>query len=297
MNQTDSQLENALCEEKKVLHSLRPALRSLKPESTGGERARSDPQALAYYSEEIFDYLIQSETVHLPSSDYMSQQTDINYKMRAILVDWLVSVHLKFKLLPETLFQTISLLDRYLSKRLVTRQQLQLVGVTAMLLACKYEEIYPPEVKDFVHITDKAYTREQLLQMECEMLAALEFTLTTPSSWRFLERFLTVAQAEEMFQHFARYLLELALVEYHMLKYKLSMIAAAATFVAMKANCREWVWTHGLTKATKYTDSQLKHCVRDLLILFQSAPRHTLTAVREKFSRREFTEVAKLKLE
>jgi hypothetical protein len=90
-------------------------------------------------------------------------QTDINEKMRAILVDWLIDVHLKFKLLPETLYLTVEYIDRYLNKEPVTRKKLQLVGVTAMLIASKYEEIYAPEIRDFVYITDKAYTKEEIL--------------------------------------------------------------------------------------------------------------------------------------
>lgn len=86
--------------------------------------------------------------------------------MRAILVDWIIEVHLKFKLLPETLFITVSLIDRYLEQVQIKRTNLQLVGVTAMLIASKYEEIYAPEVKDFVYITDNAYTKDEILQME-----------------------------------------------------------------------------------------------------------------------------------
>ena len=80
--------------------------------------------------------------------------------MRAILVDWLATVHLKFKLFPETLFITINLLDRYLTLNQVERKELQLVGVCCMLVASKYEEIYPPEIKDFAYITDKAYSSQ-----------------------------------------------------------------------------------------------------------------------------------------
>ena len=78
------------------------------------------------------------------SPSYMSKQTDINAKMRAILIDWLVEVHLKFKLMPETLYLTINLIDRYLEKETIMRNKLQLVGVTAMFIASKYEEIYAP---------------------------------------------------------------------------------------------------------------------------------------------------------
>ena len=95
----------------------------------------------------------------------MGRQADINDKMRAILVDWLVEVHLKFKLTPETLFLTTNLIDRFLALHPVTRKHLQLVGVTAMLIASKYEEIWAPEVKDFVYISDNAYDKDQILAM------------------------------------------------------------------------------------------------------------------------------------
>jgi len=72
-----------------------------------------------------------------------------------------------------------------------------LVGVTAMLIASKYEEIYAPEVRDFVYITDKAYTKEEILKMEYAMLATLDFNITSPSSYRFLERFVKIAKADE----------------------------------------------------------------------------------------------------
>ena len=84
--------------------------------------------------------------------------------MRAILVDWIIEVHLKFKLLPETLFITINLIDRYLSIVSIKRNSLQLVGVTAMFIASKYEEIYAPEVRDFVYITDNAYSKTEIFE-------------------------------------------------------------------------------------------------------------------------------------
>ena len=109
-------------------------------------------------------------------------QNDINEKMRGILIDWLVDVHIKFKLRPETLFLTVNLIDRYLEKISIPRQKLQLVGVASMLIACKYEEIYAPETKDFVFVTDKAFTREEIHDMEGKILSTLEFNLTSTSS-------------------------------------------------------------------------------------------------------------------
>ncbi len=80
--------------------------------------------------------------------------------MRQILIGWLIEVHLKFKLLPETLFLTVNIIDRYTSLKQVKRTEYQLLGVTAMLIASKYEEIYAPEIRDFIYMTDKAYTKE-----------------------------------------------------------------------------------------------------------------------------------------
>ena len=115
---------------------------------------------VAEYAGKISAMLLESEKENLPSERYMTQQQDINEKMRAILVDWIIEVHLKFKLLPETLFLTVGLIDRFLEREQIKRSNLQLVGVTAMLIASKYEEIYAPEVRDFVYITDNAYTKE-----------------------------------------------------------------------------------------------------------------------------------------
>lgn len=123
------------------------------------------------FAEDIHSNMKLSESLSQPHAAYMKRQSDINESMRAILVDWLIDVHLKFKLLNETLFLTINIIDRYLSaKSNVQRSKLQLVGVSALLISTKYEEIYPPTVKDLVYITDNAYTKEEILEMEYQIL-------------------------------------------------------------------------------------------------------------------------------
>ena len=127
---------------------------------------KNNTQVVSSVAKDIFVYLKQIELDFLPKPEYMSSQNDINEKMRAILIDWLVDVNVKFKLVPECLFMTWNVIDRYLTIKQVTRHKLQLVGVAALLIACKYEEIYPPPLKEFVAICDKAYTREQILEEE-----------------------------------------------------------------------------------------------------------------------------------
>lgn len=168
----------------------------------------------------------------------METQKDVNEKMRAILIDWLVEVHLKFKLMVETLYLTVNLIDRFLEKEPITRNKLQLVGVTAMFIASKYEEIYAPECRDFVYISDKAYTREQILSMEGLMLSKLGFQLTTPNAFVFLKRYCKVAgiisTTRSKTELLAHYLVELTLQEYKMLQYLPSTIAASAVYLALK---------------------------------------------------------------
>ena len=130
--------------------------------------------------------MLEEENVTRPSQSYMSMQVDINEKMRGILVDWIIEVHLRFKLKPETLFLTVNIIDRYLEKTQIMRTRLQLVAVAALLLATKYEEIHVPELRDFVFITDNAYSKKEILEMEKSILITLEFSLNIHSSYRFL---------------------------------------------------------------------------------------------------------------
>lgn len=163
----------------------------------------------------------------------MHRQEDINAKMRAILVDWLVEVHMKFRLNPNTLYLCVNIIDRYCSKEDVKRSKLQLVGVSALLLACKHEEIYPPEVRDCVYITDRAYTREEVLDMEQSILKVLNWKISVPTAYPFLHRFLSLLHVSTHCEHAAQYYLEKTLQEHSMLDYRPSEICCAAVILAV----------------------------------------------------------------
>ena len=123
----------------------------------------NDPQYCIEYVDEIFSHLLNTEHKHLPSPDYMDTvQNDINQNMRGILVDWLVEVAEEYKLSSENLYLSANYVDRFLSVVPVLRGKLQLVGVSCMLIASKYEEIFAPQVEDFVYITDNTYTAEEV---------------------------------------------------------------------------------------------------------------------------------------
>ena len=254
---------------------------------------KQNPLAVTEFVNDMFNYWFRVEPLTRVSCNYMRSQTDINHKMRAILVDWLVEVHLKFKLMPETLFLTHNLIDRFLEKKAVSRKNLQLVGVTAMLMASKYEEIWAPEVRDFVYISDKAYTREQIIEMEKDKLSELGFHLTVPTPFHFLSRFFKAAGADKQMQLLANFLVECALVDYGALKFSNSMLAASCVYVAMRC-LNKGRWDANMKIHTRYSESDILECADAVSRLQRAAPTANLSAVYKKYSNDKFMAVAKI---
>ena len=150
---------------------------------------RMNPQCMAEYAEQVNQHRQEVETKYAPSPEYMSRQSHINARMRAILIDWLVEVHCKFELSPQTLSLGIGFLDRFLSREIIPRAKLQLCGCVAMHLAAKFEELYAPMFADWVYICNKAYDEKEVLEMEMLMLNTLEYRMSMPTVHSFLARF------------------------------------------------------------------------------------------------------------
>jgi G2/mitotic-specific cyclin-B, other len=153
--------------------------------------------------------------------------------MRSILVDWLVEVHFKFRLQTPTLWLCVNIMDRYLTCRLLQRNKLQLLGVSSLLIACKFEEIFPPEVQDCVYITDRAYSKDEVLTMEKEILRTLDYQLCVPTGYTFLMRYLNLIHASEILKNLSFYYAERNLQEPDSLSVKPSLFAAAALYAAL----------------------------------------------------------------
>lgn len=250
----------------------------------------NNPQCVPEFINDIMAHLFESEMKRMASPNYMQKQTDINVKMREILVDWLVEVHIKFKLQPETLFLTVNLIDRFLERRAVSRTKLQLVGCAAMLIAAKYEEIYAPEIRDFVYISDQAYNRDQILAMESIILNCLGFFITAPTALRFGERLCRVAKVSPETENYIRYLMELTMQDSKFLRYRPSEIAAAATYLGMKTTRHPWDAT--VEHHSGYTRQKLQDVLVDLQELAARDP-PKYRAVRKKYANKKFLEVAK----
>ncbi|VVB10160.1 unnamed protein product [Arabis nemorensis] len=249
--------------------------------------------AVVEYVEDLYEFYRKIERFSCVPQDYMSQQFDITDKMRAILIDWLIEVHDKFELMNETLFLTVNLIDRFLSKQAVVRKKLQLVGLVALLLACKYEEISVPIVQDLVVISDKAYTKNDVLEMEKIMLDTLQFNVSLPTQYPFLKRFLKAAQSEKKLENLASFLIELALVDYEMLRYPPSLLAATAVYTAQCTIHGFSEWNSTCEFHSHYSENQLLECCRRMVSLHHKAATDKLTGVHRKYSSSKFGYIAK----
>ncbi|XP_065015705.1 G2/mitotic-specific cyclin S13-7-like [Musa acuminata AAA Group] len=250
-----------------------------------------DELAVVDYVEDIYKFYKSAEH-HCRPHDYMDSQVEINAKMRAILADWLIEVHHKFELSPETLYLTFHIIDRYLSMETVLRRELQLVGVSAMLIASKYEEIWAPEVNDFICISDRAYTREQILGMEKAILNKLEWNLTVPTPYVFLVRFLKAAACDQEMERMVFFFAELAMMHYSMIMFCPSMVAAAAVHAARCTLRKSPLWTATLKHHTGFSEQQLLDCTQMLVNSHAAAPEGKLKVVYKKYSSEQFGAVA-----
>ncbi|KAL1315568.1 hypothetical protein AAHE18_16G268600 [Arachis hypogaea] len=234
-----------------------------------------------------------------PLPDYVQKvQRHVNANMRGVLVDWLVEVAEEYKLVSDTLYFSVSYIDRYLSLTALSSQKLQLLGVSAMLIASKYEEIKPPEVEEFCYITDNTYTKDQVVEMEADILKSLKFELGGPTVKTFLRRFSKVAQESKdtsdlQFEFLTSYLAELSLLDYNCVKFLPSLVAASVVFLArFMLSPKKHPWNAALYQLTRYKPAELKECAQNIHDLYLSRRGGSLQAVREKYKQHKFKCVA-----
>jgi G2/mitotic-specific cyclin 1/2 len=201
-----------------------------------------DPLMVAEYANDIFEYLRDLECNSVPNPNYMSHQDDLEWKTRGILVDWLVEVHTRFHLLPETLFLAVNVVDRFLSEKVVQLDRLQLVGITAMFIASKYEEVLSPHIANFRHIADDGFTEAEILSAERFVLATLNYDLSYPNPMNFLRRISKADNYDIQSRTIGKYLMEISLLDHRLMAYRPSHIAAAAMYLSrMILDHGEWV--------------------------------------------------------
>lgn len=201
-----------------------------------------DPVMVAEYAVEAIAYLREQELTTVPSPTYMTRQPELSFPKRSILINWLITVHTHLRLLPETLFLTVNILDRFLSLRPVSEAKFQLVGITSLLLACKYEETYSPSITELVELTGGIFKKEDVIKAERFVLKTLGWTLSFyPGPMSFLRRASRADNTEPRARTIAKYLCELTLTDPSLFHLPPSLVAASAMWLGRMVMGRE-VW-------------------------------------------------------
>ena len=254
------------------------------------------------YINVIYYNLLKEEELEIkpmPDYTYMTRQNEINDKMRSILVDWIIEVHFKFNFTDETLFMTILIIDRYLSVCKITRSKFQLLGITALMIACKHEEIDLPKIKDFIYITDNAYTKNEVIKMEEEILDKLNFAFVYPSPIKFFE-YLSLHFNFSKKQHMmGKYLMESFLLDIKNIKYKPSIIGCACAYIVMKffkmKNYQESYDKKFFVldeTVERYSEYNIKECAKDICILVDNISKTKYKSCFKKYSKPENEKVS-----
>merc|ERR1712112_217595 len=259
-----------------------------------------NPQLCSEYAVETFAYLRELEGRELLGEDHLKGQST-NDKMRGVLIDWLVEVQSQFKLLQETLHSTVDVIDRYMAVdgKSVSRSKLQLVGVSAMFLAAKIEEMYAPACSDFVYITDGAYSEAEIKATELKIVRALNFSLSQPISLNFLRRYSKAGDVDILQHSLAKFCLETCLLDYSLVAVAWSRKATASLCLSLlvldpTTNTLSTVWSPTLAYYSGYTIEDLLPVVKKIANNLVKSRASKLQAVRGKYKSGKFMRVSEL---
>ena len=248
------------------------------------------------YLNEIYSNLLldEKELNYKPKIGYMKLQNDINEQMRAILIDWLIEVHYRFRLKSETLYQTVWIIDTYLTIFPIIRARLQLLGIASLLISCKSQEIYYPQLNELIDITDGAYIKEELIEMETHILKVLSFNIVSPTSNDFFNIIAKAFNFDNRQYFLGKYFLESSLIDYQMIKYSSSVIAVSCAYIVMKffgINNYKCLYSNDVIKEN-CPQKVIKEAAREICFLVKNLSQSTLKAVKDKYSLPIFLNVA-----
>ena len=250
-----------------------------------------------YLEETLYNLFLEENNLKIkPKYGYMEKQNQINIQMRAILVDWLVEVQYKENFKLETLYQSIWIIDSYLSLEKIEISKLQLLGITALLISCKFNEIYYPKLEEFIRITDNTYNKSELLEMENKILKVLEFEIFSPTSIQFYQIISKIFKFDEKQDYFGKYFLESSLIDYNMISFSPSIIAISCAYIVMKYfKIKNYKDLYSINPYIDYEFMQnlVQESARKLCFLVKNLSKSNLRSIVLKYSSEQFLGVTK----
>jgi hypothetical protein len=200
----------------------------------------------------------------------LSKSPELNYSMRRILIDWLHEVAQEYSLEWQTLLLSIQISDQYLRLATVQKTNLQLVGVTALWIAAKMEEIQPPPVHDFTYISDDAYTYQEVINFESMMLKKLQWNVTIPTPLDFVSHLLLFFDNSIQLKHNTYMFVDIFLQHKEYTHFLTSKTAAAALLLSVMYS-EQHDWTAEVTAYSGYSAEELLSCSRKINQAFGQA--------------------------
>ncbi|KAJ2808648.1 B-type cyclin [Coemansia guatemalensis] len=237
------------------------------------------------FCDDIFGYMRELEVKLMPDANYIERQKALSWATRSILVEWIVQIHQRFNLLPETLYLCINFVDRFLAVRVINVNKLQLVGAVCLLLAAKYEEMYVPSVKDIEFMVENNYAEAEILSAERYILRILNFDLGWPGPLSFLRRISKADGYDMSTRTLAKYLIEVTLIDHRFIGVPSSKVAATAHYLALRF-LGKGPWSRAHAFYAGYFESELIPLVVDLIELLLQPRKHR--AIYEKYADRRF---------
>ena len=241
--------------------------------------------------------LLEENKGIIPYPDYSKiiSQKEINEQMRSILIDWIIDVHYKFNFTDETLFMTVLIIDRYISYKSISKKKFQLLGITALLISCKHEEIILPKIEDFIYITDNAYVKEDVFDMENDILDILSFNLIAPSPIKFYEYLALKFEFDKKKFLLGKYLMESFMVDINYVKFRASVIACASIYIVMKyykmKNYKEAynkkyynINENDISDKKFKNEADIKECAKDICIFVDNVNKTNYLSCKNKYA-------------
>ena len=250
------------------------------------------------YLEEIYFNFLEEQKYSnsKPQMGYMDKQSEINEKMRAILIDWIIEIHFHFNLRQETLFMTVSIIDSFLSIHFISRSKFQLLGITSLLIACKSQEIYYPHLSKFVLATGDAYTKEDIMKMENEILKILSFNIIYPTSNDFYNILSKLYNFDRKQYFLGQFFLENALIDYQMIKYSPNIIAASCIYIVMKLFKKENYGKlfNSFIINVNNPENRVKEIAKEIYQLVDIISKSRLNSVKNKYNMSKFENISQI---
>ena len=246
---------------------------------------------------EISDMFFEAEKKNRRDPNFLQRQSQVTEKMRAIVVDWLVDVMLhKFRLHTETFYLGVEIMDSYLSVAPTTRAELQLVGITSLLIAAKYEEMWAPEIRECVKITANTYTHSEVVKMERAIAGALRYRFTVPTPHPFMVRLLQVTKADTDMTNACFFFLEHGVMDYNMIRVAPSLLACAALYLANVIMNKPSAWAYEHQYYGRHTVDEVKPVAQELLNYCNLVKTAKYQAIRRKYATPKFSEITQIPL-